>query len=76
MLIHLQPNKSAIKNRIDYLLNGTGQQPKERRKVEVIYGDVARFMLIHSNHNREVKSFNLLITFKETKEQLEEKLME
>ena len=76
MLIHLQPNKSAIRNRINYLLNGTERQPREKDKVEVIYGDVSRFILIHSNHRREVKSFNLLVTFKETKEELEKKLHE
>lgn len=76
MLIHLQTDKSSIKNRINYLLYGTERKPKEKDKVGVIYGDVARFILIHKNHNREVKSFNFLVTFKESKEELQRKLQE
>ena len=76
MLIHLQSNKSPLKNRIRYLLYGTERTPREPSKAEILHGDPVRFLLIHDNHDREVKSYNLLITFKENKEELQKKLSE
>ena len=74
MLIHLQPSKGDLKNRLIYLLKGVESSPRPPDRVEVLYGDVATFSLIHKSHSREVKYFNLLITFKESKRELEQKL--
>ncbi len=73
MLINLQPNRSSLDKRIKYLLEGTERKRRSPDCVEVIYGDVEVFKLIHQ-HSRKVKGYNLLITFKESKEELERKL--
>ncbi len=74
MLIHLQPSRSSWRNRFIYLLKGTKGLQRPSEKVEILHGDPEIFGLIHKSHSREVRYFNLLITFKESKEELEEKL--
>jgi len=70
VLIHLQSNKGSLRRRFEYLLN------RPEGAVEVLYGNPAQAVLAGELIPRKVKSYDLLITFKESYEELVEKLEE
>ncbi len=76
MIINFQVSKSDLKNRVKYLIEGTGKEPRDKSKVNVLEGNAELFLEKASLNTYKTKSFNFLISFAESKEELEAKLRE
>ena len=73
MIIDRQVGRSDPKDRVEYLLYGSdGNRPQET--VEILDGNPELFWKIARNNPYSVKTYNFLISFKESREELEEKL--
>ena len=74
MIINFQVSKSSLKNRVKYLLEGTSKNLRDQSKVGVLEGNAEIFLEKASLNTYKTKSFNFLISFAESKEELEKKL--
>lgn len=64
MLINLQPYRSSLRERIQYLLYGV--KGKERKPSDVfVFGNVGAFLASGEVISRKVKAFSYLVSFKE-----------
>ena len=72
MLIHLEPYKGSIRERVQYLLYGDdgGRNPES----VLVFGNVGSFVSSGEMIPRKVKSFNFLVSFKESYEEFIRKL--
>lgn len=75
MIINLQTYKSDLKSRVDYLLYGI-ENSRPPEKVDILYGDADLFLELSKLNPYKRKSYNYLISFAESKEELEKKLKE
>ncbi len=75
MIINLQTYKSDLKSRVDYLLYGI-ENSRSSEKVDILYGDADLFLELSKLNPYKRKSYNYLISFAESKEELEKKLKE
>ena len=73
MIINLQTYKSDLKSRVDYLLYGI-ENSRPSEKVDILYGDADLFLELSKLNPYKRKSYNYLISFAESKEELEKKL--
>lgn len=69
MIINFQTYKSSIQKRLDYLT----RENEDDKKIDV-FGNRELFKLLHKQNTSSVKSFNFLVSFRESKEELQEKL--
>ena len=76
MIINFQVSKSSLKNRVKYLIEGTDKEPRDKSKVDILQGNTELFLEKASLNTYKTKSFNFLISFGESKEELEAKLSE
>ncbi len=75
MIINLQTYKSDLKERVDYLLYGQ-ENSRSSEQVDILYGDADLFLELSKLNPYKRKSYNYLISFAESKEELEKKLKE
>ncbi len=73
MIVNLQTGKSSPKARVDYLLHGT-KGNRDPSAVDILQGNADLFVKIASQNPYKTKTYNFLISFKESKEELERKL--
>ena len=64
MLINLQAYKSDIRARVQYLLYGLEEKPRNPDDV-LVFGNVGTFVASGETIPRKVKAFNYLVSFKE-----------
>jgi len=75
MLVNLQVSHSELSDRVEYLLYGySGKRAPD--KVEILYGNGELFKTLGKTNPYKVKSFNFLISFYESRKELERKLRE
>ena len=75
MLLNLQTGKTKVELRIDYLLHGT-EGERDPSKVHILDGDPELFTELAGKNPYQVKTYNFLISFAESREELEKKLAE
>ena len=68
ILINFQSYKSSLKNRVRYLLG------RDKSKVDILEGNAEVFLELAELNNYKTKSFNILVSFTESKQELEKKL--
>ena len=73
MIINLQTGKSSPKARVNYLLHGT-KGNRDPSTVDILQGNADLFTQIAEQNPYKVKTYNILISFAESKEELERKL--
>ena len=73
MLINLQPYKSDIRARVQYLLYGTEEKPRNPNDV-LVFGNAGSFVASGEMIPRKVKAFSYLISFKEDYETFKKKV--
>jgi len=64
VLIHLQPYRESVRARVQYLLFGTENKPRNPDGV-MVWGNAGTFVASSETISRKVKAFNYLISFKE-----------
>jgi len=64
VLINLQPYKSDVRARVQYLLYGLEDRPRNPDDV-LVFGNVGSFVASGETISRKVKAFNYLVSFKE-----------
>ena len=75
MLINLQTGKSRVDERVNYLLNGAKGE-RNPDAVHILDGDPELFVEIAKHNPYKTKTYNYLISFAESKRELERKLRE
>lgn len=73
MILNLQTGKSSPKARVNYLLHGT-KGNRDPSTVDILQGNADLFSQIAEQNPYKTKTFNILISFAESKEELERKL--
>lgn len=73
MIIDRQVGRSSPKKRVEYLLFGADGN-RDRTKVDIIDGDPDLFTEIAEKNPYKTKTYNFLISFAESKEELQKKL--
>lgn len=73
MIIDRQVGRSSPKERVNYLLYGADGN-RDRTKVDIIDGDPVLFSEIAEKNPYKTKTYNFLISFAESKEELQRKL--
>ena len=73
MLINLQVGKTRVDGRVDYLLYGVDGS-RDLDAVHILDGDPELFKEIARHNPYKIKTYNYLISFEESKEELERKL--
>lgn len=73
MIINLQTGKSSPKARVDYLLYGADGD-RDHTKVDILDGNPELFVEIAEKNPYKTKTYNYLISFGESKEELLKKL--
>jgi len=75
MIVNVQVGKSSPKARVEYLLYGV-DGTRDPSTVEVLYGNADLFIALAEGNQYKRKTYNILISFKESREELERKLAE
>jgi len=75
MLIDRQVGRTSPKARVEYLLFGT-KGDRDSDKVDILQGNADLFVELAEKNPYSVKTYNFLISFAESKEELEKKLAE
>ena len=74
MIINFQVSKSSPKARVKYLIEGTEKEPRNKNRIDILEGNAELFLEKATLNTYKTKSFNFLISFAESKEELEAKL--
>jgi len=74
LIINFQVSRSRPSNRVKYLLEGTKNKQRDKSKIEILEGNAELFLEKASLNTYKTKSFNFLISFAESREELEKKL--